>query len=98
MADRMGSDLMPVAVELVYVIDAPPHAGLSELIVPMGSPGITVSPIKDMSGARHFCEVRFERVSRFIEYLGQEEEEEGRAYGLGDRDSVFPVADRGQSA
>src|SRR5438874_13587018 len=26
--------------------DAPPHAGLSELIVPMGSPGITVSPIK----------------------------------------------------
>jgi len=49
--------------------DAPPHAGLSELIVPMGSPGITVSPIKDMSGARHFCEVRFERVRVPAEHL-----------------------------
>ena len=42
--------------------DAPAHAGLSELVVDMGSPGITVSPIVDMTGNRHFCEVTFDDV------------------------------------
>jgi alkylation response protein AidB-like acyl-CoA dehydrogenase len=42
--------------------DAPPHAGLSELIVDMRSPGITVVPIRDMTGDDHFCEVYFEDV------------------------------------
>ena len=42
--------------------DAPKHAGLSELIVDMHSPGITVSPITDMTSNRHFCEVTFEGV------------------------------------
>jgi alkylation response protein AidB-like acyl-CoA dehydrogenase len=42
--------------------DAPPHAGLSELIVDMRSPGIEVVPITDMVGDRHFCEVRFDGV------------------------------------
>ena len=37
--------------------DAPPHAGLSELIVDLHSPGISISPITDMTGNRHFCEV-----------------------------------------
>jgi alkylation response protein AidB-like acyl-CoA dehydrogenase len=37
--------------------DAPPHQGLSELIVDMRSPGITVTPIEDMTGNRHFCQV-----------------------------------------
>ena len=42
--------------------DAKPHAGLSELIVDMRSPGITIVPIKDMTGSDHFCEVFFEDV------------------------------------
>jgi alkylation response protein AidB-like acyl-CoA dehydrogenase len=42
--------------------DAPPHAGLSELVVDMRSPGIEVRPIVDATGNRHFCEVWFDRV------------------------------------
>ncbi len=37
--------------------DAPPHAGLSEFIVDMRSPGIEVRRIVDMTGDEHFCEV-----------------------------------------
>jgi alkylation response protein AidB-like acyl-CoA dehydrogenase len=37
--------------------DAPPHAGLSELIVDLHSPGVEIIPITDMTGNRHFCEV-----------------------------------------
>ncbi len=39
--------------------DGPPHAGISEIIVPMDSPGIEVRPITDMATNRHFCEVFF---------------------------------------
>jgi len=39
--------------------DGPPHAGISEIIVPMNSPGIEVRPITDMTTNRHFCEVFF---------------------------------------
>ena len=39
--------------------DGPPHAGISELIVPMDTPGIAIRPIKDMTTNRHFCEVFF---------------------------------------
>ncbi len=39
-----------------------PHEGLSELIVDMHSPGVTVQPIKDMIHLEHFCEVVFEDV------------------------------------
>jgi len=42
--------------------DAAPHAGLSELVVDMRTPGIEVSPIVDMTGNRHFCEVTFDDV------------------------------------
>jgi alkylation response protein AidB-like acyl-CoA dehydrogenase len=42
--------------------DGPKHAGLSEIIVPMASPGITVNPIQDMTTNRHFCEVFFDDV------------------------------------
>ena len=42
--------------------EAPPHAGLSELIVDLSSPGVTVSPITDMTGNRHFCEVVYDDV------------------------------------
>jgi alkylation response protein AidB-like acyl-CoA dehydrogenase len=55
------------SADFIYLIvrtdpDAPPHAGLSELIVPMSSPGITIVPIVDMTGNDHFCEVYFEDV------------------------------------
>ena len=39
--------------------DGPPHAGISEIIVPMDTPGIEVRPIEDMTTNRHFCEVFF---------------------------------------
>ena len=39
--------------------DGPPHQGISEIIVPMDSPGIEVRPITDMTTNRHFCEVFF---------------------------------------
>ncbi len=35
----------------------PPHQGISEIIVPMDSPGIEVRPITDMTTNQHFCEV-----------------------------------------
>ena len=38
------------------------HDGLSEFIVPMGTEGVTVTPINDMSGAHHFNEVFFDDV------------------------------------
>ena len=55
------------SADWIYLIvrtdpDAPPHAGLSELIVDMRSPGITIQPIKDMTASDHFCEVWFEDV------------------------------------
>ena len=55
------------AADWIYLIvrtdpDAPKHQGLSELIVDMRSPGISIQPIQDMTGSRHFCEVWFEDV------------------------------------
>jgi alkylation response protein AidB-like acyl-CoA dehydrogenase len=40
--------------------DAPPHAGLSEFAVAMSTPGIEVRPVRDMTGAEHFTEVRLD--------------------------------------
>jgi len=37
--------------------DGPPHAGISEIIVPMNLPGIEIRQITDMTTNRHFCEV-----------------------------------------
>lgn len=42
--------------------DVPKHKGISEFIVDMRTPGITVKPIVDMTGAHHFNEVFFEQV------------------------------------
>ena len=39
--------------------EGPPHAGISEIIVPMSTPGIEVRRITDMTTNRHFCEVFF---------------------------------------
>jgi acyl-CoA dehydrogenase len=38
------------------------HAGLTEFVVPLDSPGVTVRPIEDLSGAAHFNEVIFDGV------------------------------------
>jgi alkylation response protein AidB-like acyl-CoA dehydrogenase len=55
------------AADWIYLIcrtdpDAPAHKGMSELIVDMHSPGISITPIEDMTGSKHFCEVFFEEV------------------------------------
>ena len=39
--------------------EGPPHRGISEVIVPMDTPGIEARPIMDMTTNRHFCEVFF---------------------------------------
>lgn len=39
--------------------DGPPHQGISEIVVPMSTPGIEVRPIKDMTTNTHFAEVFF---------------------------------------
>ncbi len=49
--------------------DGPPHAGISEVIVPMDSAGIEVRPIQDMTTNRHFCEVFFTDVRVPVENL-----------------------------
>jgi alkylation response protein AidB-like acyl-CoA dehydrogenase len=48
---------------------APPHAGLSELVVDLRSPGVEVRPIVDATGDGHFCEVRFDGVVVPAEHL-----------------------------
>ena len=42
--------------------DAPKHRGLSAIVVPMDTPGITIRPLKQMNGRAHFNEVFFEDV------------------------------------
>jgi alkylation response protein AidB-like acyl-CoA dehydrogenase len=49
--------------------DGPPHAGISEIIVGMDTPGIEVRPIRDMTTNRHFCEVFFTDVRVPVENL-----------------------------
>ncbi len=53
--------------------DAPKHKGLSEFIVDMSSPGITVKPIRDMTDDDHFCEIYFDDVRVPVENLVGEE-------------------------
>ena len=42
--------------------DAPKHRGISYILMPMSSPGITVRPLEQMHGGRGFNEVFFEDV------------------------------------
>jgi alkylation response protein AidB-like acyl-CoA dehydrogenase len=49
------------------------HKGLSQVIVDLKLPGVTVRPIRDLSGDSHFCEVFFEDVQLAPEaMLGRE--------------------------
>jgi len=42
--------------------DAPRHAGITWLIVPMSTPGITVRPLRTIAGPSEFCEVFYDDV------------------------------------
>jgi alkylation response protein AidB-like acyl-CoA dehydrogenase len=48
---------------------APKHKGISEFLVDMRTPGITVTPIVDMAGEHHFNETFFEGVRIHKRYL-----------------------------
>lgn len=39
------------------------HAGLSQFIIDLSLPGVTIRPIEDLTGDRHFCEVFFDDVA-----------------------------------
>jgi len=45
------------------------HKGLSQLIVDLSLPGVTVRPIRDLTGDEHFCEVFFDDVQLTDEAL-----------------------------
>jgi alkylation response protein AidB-like acyl-CoA dehydrogenase len=60
--------------DYVYLIcrttsEGPPHRGISEIVVPMDTPGIEIRPITDMTTNRHFCEVYFTDVRVPVENL-----------------------------
>jgi alkylation response protein AidB-like acyl-CoA dehydrogenase len=42
--------------------DAPKHAGVTMVAIDMNAPGVTVNPLKDMTGHAHFNEVFFDDV------------------------------------
>ena len=42
--------------------DVPKHAGLSMFMMPIRSPGVTVNPIKLVTGGSHFCQEFFDDV------------------------------------
>jgi len=54
-----GCDYM-IALFRTTVVPAQKHAGLTQFLVPLHSPGISVRPIRDLAGNEHFCEVNFE--------------------------------------
>jgi alkylation response protein AidB-like acyl-CoA dehydrogenase len=43
-------------------VDVPKHAGLSLFMMPIRSPGVTVTPIKLVTGGSHFCQEFFDDV------------------------------------
>ena len=60
--------------DYLYVIartdpDAALHRGLSEIIVPLDSPGVGIRPIIDMTGAGHFCEITLDGVRVPLDHL-----------------------------
>ncbi|MBL8287617.1 MAG: acyl-CoA dehydrogenase family protein [Rubrivivax sp.] len=49
------------------------HKGLSQLLFDLKTPGITIRPIEDLTGDRHFCEVFFDDVELPADALVGEE-------------------------
>ncbi|WP_340267966.1 acyl-CoA dehydrogenase family protein [Sphingobium mellinum] len=60
--NAMHSDYM-IALVRTSGTPADRHAGLSQLIVDLKAPGVTVRPIVDLTGDAHFSEVFFDNVS-----------------------------------
>jgi acyl-CoA dehydrogenase len=50
-----------------------PSDGITYLLIPMTSPGITVRPLRDISGAAHFAEVFFDDVAVPVDNMVGEE-------------------------
>ena len=50
-----------------------PSDGITYLLIPMNSPGITVRPLRDISGAAHFAEVFFDDVAVPVDNVVGEE-------------------------
>lgn len=44
-------------------VDVPKHKGLTMFVVDMHAPGVTVRPLKDMTGRAHFNEIFFDNVA-----------------------------------
>lgn len=58
------ADVADMMITLVRTgTQASRSAGITYLLVALDSPGITVRPIRDMAGGRHFCEVFFDDVA-----------------------------------
>jgi alkylation response protein AidB-like acyl-CoA dehydrogenase len=84
--------------------DGPPHQGISEIIVPMNTPGIEVRPITDMTTNRHFCEVWFSDVrvpaenlvgtegNAFKQTMAQLEHERGGIDRLVSNQALYKIA------
>jgi alkylation response protein AidB-like acyl-CoA dehydrogenase len=84
--------------------EGPPHRGISEIIVPMDSPGIEVRPITDMTTNRHFCEVWFTDVrvpvanlvgiegNAFKQTMAQLEHERGGIDRLVSNQALYEIA------
>jgi alkylation response protein AidB-like acyl-CoA dehydrogenase len=84
--------------------DGPPHQGISEIIVPMDTPGIEVRPITDMTANRHFCEVFFTDVhvpvdnlvgvegNAFTQTMRQLEHERGGIDRLVSNQALYTIA------
>jgi alkylation response protein AidB-like acyl-CoA dehydrogenase len=49
-----------VALFRTSVVEGEKHAGLSQFLVDMRTPGVTVRTIRDLTGNEHFCEVVFD--------------------------------------
>jgi alkylation response protein AidB-like acyl-CoA dehydrogenase len=86
--------------------EGPPHRGISEIIVPMDSPGIEVRPIRDLTESEHFCEVWFDNVrvsadnlvgvegEAFSQTMRQLEHERGGIDRLVSNRALFDIARR----
>lgn len=47
----------------------PKHAGLSYLLFDLKQPGVTIRPLRQMTGGREFCEVHLEDVSTPVDWI-----------------------------
>ena len=59
-----GAHLCQFMIALVRTrpLEKSKHEGLSQVLVDLSSPGLTIRPIRDLAGSEHFCEVSFEDV------------------------------------